>query len=106
MAAGVTVTELGAKHDVGKPRYDLVQPKAFHEYVEVLTFGAKKYQPDGWRHVEGWRWRYFAAAMRHLWAWWRGERSDPESQRHHLAHAACCIFFLLEKELEDGGSQT
>jgi hypothetical protein len=89
----------GKKFDDGKPRYDLIPPAALHEFVEVLTFGAKKYAPDGWRKVPERRWRYFAAAMRHIWAWWRGESRDPESQRHHLAHALCCIFFLLEEAL-------
>jgi hypothetical protein len=41
-----------------------------------------------------------AAALRHLIRWWRGEKIDPDSGLPHLAHAACSIFFLLEKELE------
>jgi len=34
--------------------------------------------------------------LRHLTAWWAGEDLDPESGLHHLAHAACCLMFLLE----------
>lgn len=34
--------------------------------------------------------------MRHLWAWWRGEDTDPESGLSHAAHAAWGCFALLE----------
>jgi hypothetical protein len=40
--------------------------------------------------------RYFDAMQRHVWAWRRGESLDPETGMHHLAHAACCLFFLYE----------
>lgn len=90
----------GLKHDHDKARWDLLPWRATEEVVEVVTVGARKYAPDNWRKVEGWRWRYFAAAIRHIVAWWRGEKRDPETSRHQLAHAACCILFILELELE------
>lgn len=40
--------------------------------------------------------RLFDALMRHLWAWWGGEETDPESGESHLDHAACCLMFLRE----------
>ena len=89
----------GNKDDSGKLRYDLLPPLALREVVKVLTFGARKYAPENWRKVDGWRWRYFAAAMRHLWAYYTGERDDGESGLPHLAHAACCVLFLLGMEL-------
>ena len=90
----------GRKDDQEKARYDLLPPRALHSVVEVLTFGARKYAPDNWRMVPDRRRRYFAAALRHLWAWWRGEMCDRESGVHHLAHAACCILFILDEEPE------
>jgi hypothetical protein len=39
---------------------------------------------------------FFAALLRHLFAWWRGEELDPESGLSHLAHAGCCLMFLME----------
>jgi hypothetical protein len=92
----------GEKHDQGKARWDLLPFKALEEIVMVLTFGANKYEPDGWRKVPNAKPRYFAAAMRHMMAWLiRGEQRDPESGLHHLAHAACCLFFMLELSLEE-----
>jgi len=91
----------GRKYDGGKDRWDLIQPLILREYVKVLTFGAQKYAPGNWRHVQDARNRYFAALLRHVWAWWQGELRDPETGLHHLAHALCCLAFLAEPELEE-----
>ena len=92
--------DTGTKHDSGKLRWDLIQPLILQEYVKVLTEGAKKYAPHNWRKVPDQRNRYFAALLRHIWAWWLGERNDPEWGLHHFAHAMCCLTFLAEPELE------
>jgi hypothetical protein len=44
--------------------------------------------------------RYFDAMQRHMWAWKEGEVNDPESGKHHLAHAMCCLMFLYEHDVE------
>lgn len=36
------------------------------------------------------------STQRHLWAYRRGEVSDPESGLPHLAHAMCCLMFMAE----------
>lgn len=87
---------LGRKDDQGKARYDLVPSGAEALVVSVLTYGAIRYGPDNWRHVPDARARYFAAARRHLARWRLGEDLDPESGLPHLAHATCCLLFLLE----------
>ena len=90
----------GRKFDGGKLQYGLLPPLALRETVKVLTFGAEKYEPDNWRRVpEGPR-RYFDAAQRHLWAYKTGEVEDPETGVSHLAHAICCIMFMLD--LDEG----
>jgi ribosomal protein L32 len=33
-------------------------------------------------------------------SWWGGEQRDPETGENHLAHAICCVAFLLEEEEE------
>lgn len=50
--------------------------------------------------------RPLAAALRHVFAFIGGEDKDPETSLSHLAHASCCLMFLLEfedtkKELDD-----
>lgn len=86
----------GRKDDALKTRYDLLPWRGLDAVAQVLTKGAEKYAPDNWRKVEGWRWRYFRAAVGHLMKWWGGEKLDPEWGLPHLAHAACCVLFLLE----------
>lgn len=85
----------GRKDDKGKLRWDLLPFKALREVVKVLTFGAEKYQENNWKKVEEPQKRYFAAAMRHLSAWHDGEAGDSETGVSHLAHAICCLLFML-----------
>lgn len=104
----MTEQEPGFKLDEAKPRWDLLPWRSVKEIVRVLTWaltkphtGEKPYPPHNWQKVDGARDRYFAAAMRHLIDWSEGERCDPVSGIHHLAHAGCCILFLLWFELAD-----
>lgn len=90
----------GRKDDAAKRRWSLLPFAAVARVVDVLEFGARKYAPDGWRSVPGARTRYYDAAMRHLTEWWAGTERDEESGLHHLAHAACCVLFLLALEVE------
>lgn len=85
----------GVKHDSGKPRMDLLSEVAIEGLASVLAFGATKYSADNWRGGMAWR-RCIAAAMRHLFAFSRGEDTDPESGLPHLDHALCCLMFLSE----------
>ena len=84
-----------SKKDHGKLLWDLLPYKQVEEIVDVITFGAEKYEPYGWQKVPDAKNRYFAALMRHLTAWWEGEKIDPESGKSHLAHAGCCLLFLM-----------
>jgi hypothetical protein len=83
------------KFDQEKPRFDLVPPNALAEVARVLTYGAGKYDDENWHKCDSQR-RYFAAAMRHMWAWLAGSDDDPETDISHLAHAICCLLFMLE----------
>lgn len=87
---------IGRKDDFGKTRFDLLPWRALEEVAKVLTKGAEKYAPENWRQVAGWRWRYFRAAIGHVAKWRMGEKLDPEWGLPHLAHAACCILFMIE----------
>ena len=83
------------KADTGKLRYSLLPSFATEEVVRVLEFGAKKYAAHNWQKGMEWT-RMYDAARRHLEAWQRGEDTDPESGIPHIAHAICCLMFLLE----------
>jgi Domain of unknown function (DUF5664) len=63
--------------------------------TRVLEKGAKKYAADSWQHVPNGIKRYADALLRHLFAWESGEELDKEFQEPHLAHAACCVLFLV-----------
>jgi hypothetical protein len=88
----------GLKNDTTKPRWSLLPKGTIRLVIEVLEFGAKKYGFENWKNVENAQQRYYDAAMRHIQSWWNGERIDPETKSHHLAHAVCCLLFLLFKE--------
>lgn len=92
----------GRKDDQGKLPYDLIAPELLEEVARVLRFGAQKYEPRNWEGGMKWS-RCFAALMRHMWAYWRGEDKDPETGFLHLAHAACCVMFLLAYQLRRAG---
>jgi hypothetical protein len=87
--------EFGTKLDQTKPRWSLLPSGTIDQVIAVLEFGAKKYAVNGWTDVPNAKTRYYDAAMRHLDAWYRGEKNDEESGLPHLAHAACCLLFLM-----------
>lgn len=94
----------GVKADDGKVDFTYLFDfwDALQEIVLVLMFGAKKYARGNFIKVPNARERYSAALLRHLAAWYGGERNDigpGGSQRHHLAAAGCCLFFLLAMDM-------
>ena len=95
MTAGRKDDGVDGKHPV-KDRWDLLPWAAVHAAVRVLTHGAGKYGDRNWEHVDPER--YFAALHRHVYAWRMGESLDPETKLRHLAHALCCLMFLLESD--------
>jgi hypothetical protein len=93
-------TKTGVKFDQDKPQWTLVPFKALDEVVKVLTIGARKYAPDNWKKVPNARQRYIDAAFRHMSAYAAGEKLDDETGKSHLAHAMCCLLFLLAFDLD------
>lgn len=84
----------GLKYDTGKAPLSLVDRYAIEQIGHVLAFGARKYSAHNWR--EGIEYsRLLDAALRHLYAFADGEDTDPESGLSHIAHAGCCVVFLL-----------
>ena len=85
----------GRKDDSAKIRYSLLPVGTVNQVVQVLEFGSKKYADNNWQKVENSRTRYYDAAMRHIDAWLNGDLKDAETGLPHLAHAICCLMFLM-----------
>lgn len=93
----------GRKDDAGKDDWTLMPWRALRPVVRVLMHGGQKYDRDNWQKVANGRHRYSAAAMRHMTAWLGGERTDAETGLSHLAHATCCLLFLIWIEMNESG---
>ena len=95
--------EAGKKFDFGKLPLELLPTPALKEIAKVLAYGKEKY--DAWNWLKGMSWsRLLGAALRHLYAWSERESLDSETSYSHLAHAGCCILFLLTYELLNIGT--
>lgn len=83
----------GKKNDQGKLRLELVPVEAINAIARAMTYGANKYGDWNWSkgiaHT-----RLFGAALRHMWAYFRGENIDAESGNHHLDHALASLAML------------
>ena len=87
----------GVKYDGGKVPLDLLPMEALMEVGEVLKYGAEKYAPYNWARGMLYS-RLISACLRHIFSYNKGEDNDPETKRSHIAHAICCLLFLLEYE--------
>lgn len=83
----------GLRFNQGKLRYDLIEPHALEDFVQVLTDGATKYKSRNWENGLSWT-SVLASLKRHIAAIEMGEDYDKESGRLHIAHAACNVHFL------------
>lgn len=95
----------GTKHDSGKPMLALCPPAAIELMGQAMTYGASKYGQfnylGGISSI-----RLLSAALRHIFAYLKGEDLDPESGISHIGHALACLGMLgemtrLKPELDD-----
>lgn len=98
-------TEIPRKDDSGKLDWTLLMqsvPHCLERVVAVQHWAVhvkeNPYPADNWKLVE--RKRYVAALFRHLMADMKGDKTDPETGQPHLAHAICCLLFMMHKDLE------
>lgn len=74
----------------------LVPPSATAFLAEAMADGGRKYGPYNWRTSPISVSPYYAAAKRHLDAFWDGEEVAGDSGVHHLAHAMACCAIVLD----------
>lgn len=92
----------GVKHDQGKVQLDLLPIPAAEAIAEVMQFGAKKY--GSYNYLKGMAWsRLFAAALRHLFKFWKNQDQDEETGLLHLSHAGACVMMLITYQLQGLG---
>lgn len=85
------------KFDGGKPPLSLISRTALEEEAKVMAYGVGKYGTHNWRQGMDFS-RLMDAALRHIYAFADGEDKDKETGLSHLAHARCCLAFLIEYE--------
>ena len=89
----------GLRYNQDKLRWDLLPILPLNEVIGVFNYGATKYAP--WNWYRGMKYNVsYQSGQRHRAAWWAGERNDPESGKHHLAHSIVNDLFNLTFELE------
>lgn len=89
----------GKKYDSEKPMMALLSPRGIEAEAQGMTYGSKKYGNHNWRNGIQVT-RYISAALRHIFAFIRGEDIDPESGVAHLGLAKCNLGMALQT-LED-----
>lgn len=87
----------------GKLRWDLLPLAEIEDIVRVYTEGAKKYVENSWQDIPDGFNRYFAATMRHLVAYAKGERFDSDTGCMHLAQVAWNAIALLYYDKHNKG---
>ena len=87
----------------GKLRWDLLPLAEIEDIVRVYTEGAKKYADNSWQDIPDGFNRYFAATMRHLVAYAKGERFDSDTGCMHLAQVAWNAIALLYYDKHNKG---
>lgn len=72
-------------------RYDLVPVGPLRQLSELYGRGAEKYEDRNWERGYDWSLSY-AAAQRHMNAFWGGEDIDPEMG---IPHVICASFHMF-----------
>ena len=83
----------GAEKGTKEARYDLIPVPALDYLARLYGKGAQKYAEHNWRLGYNYSLSY-AAAQRHMNAFWAGEDIDPETQVPHVINAAFHMFAL------------
>lgn len=87
----------GIKFDQGKPDLSLLPLSATGPIAKAMMVGQEKYGRFNYRQGLAAS-RLIAACARHLFKWFSGQDTDPETGVSHLGHAGANIIMLLDLE--------
>lgn len=91
------------KYDNNKTDWAILPLGAVEEIIKVMKFGEVKYARGNFASSTGLSYtRLLNALVRHTFSFMRGEDLDPESGLHHMAHAGCCVLFILHYIVNPG----
>ena len=79
-----------------KPALNLIPRAALEDIAAALADGARKYGAFNYRGVDVRASTYYAAALRHLTAWFDGEDNAEDSGLSHLGHAMASLAILSD----------
>jgi hypothetical protein len=83
---------------IGKPQMSGIPPIAIMALGLAMQDGVNKYGRFNWREAAVTSSVFYDAMLRHLLAWYSGERTAPDSGVHHLAHLMAGAAILLDAE--------
>jgi hypothetical protein len=93
----------GLRYNAGKRKWSLVHFESLEPMIEVLEYGAKKYEPKNWQKGLD-KSEILESLQRHLAKLFDGEEIDQESGLHHIGHIMCNAMFYsyyLQKEKKE-----
>lgn len=94
----VTCEATGGQKGRKQADFSLLPWDVLEEDAKLYATGAQKYESRNWERGYAWG-LSFAAAIRHLTAFWQKRESlDPETQQHHLACARFHLAALMRFE--------
>lgn len=87
----------------GKPQWTLMDSKSMEPMIQVLMYGAKKYDRDNWKKACPKRLDLMDSLERHSMKIISGEAVDPESGLPHIGHLMCNAMFYSYWEQKTNG---
>lgn len=92
-----------ARFNHGKPQWTMMDFKSMEPMIQVMMYGAKKYERDNWKKACPARLSLLDSLMRHYIKLVEGESIDPESGLPHIGHLMCNAMFYSYWEQKTNG---
>lgn len=90
-------------YDAGKMDVTATPMLGILEAFQVTNHGMKKYARLNWEKGAPWH-KFVNSALRHIFRfWWLREDFDPDSGKHHLAHAVWDLSWVVTMQYTENG---